>query len=312
MALFSKSDPEQNLRRDVATARDARDRIAARLIESTKAVAEREADLQKMVLAAAPDDELIKVEIALDTVERREGTLQAALVEAEVLVEKHEAALAALLDAATRAKTAASLVAMALDIEEASTKTVAAMAVLSEAVSRAAFISESAGLAVYASASLVQIPEATQYTTGLLRERARLCIAGETSPTLPTPEQPYKAPVLVKPVTRRVFSVKPVSWTDRDGNLRTGQRYTDCDMPADCARRAIDAGVAVEMTSSVRNASTHNQWSGHPNPANCHNLDAPGEAKADTVDEQPRGPDEIHSAFQPLDRGKPYALGVAR
>jgi hypothetical protein len=312
MALFTKSSPEKTLQASLDGAKASRDKIVTRLSETGRTVTEREYALQRLVQAAAPDDDLIIAERALDEIERRQGTLQAGLVQAEVLAEKYERELAELLDAKVRAATSATLLALAGDIEEASAMTVTAMAVLSKAVSRAAFISESAGLAVYASASLVQIPEATQYITGLLKERARLCIAGETSPTLPTPEAPYKTPAVVKPIVRRLFALRAVSWTDANGDLRVAQRWTDVDLPLACADRAIATNACAPMHDKARSQQTLRQWPGHPDPANCFSLDDPNVSTFTATDEHPREPAELHSAFQPLDRGRPYALGVAR
>jgi hypothetical protein len=311
MALFTKTSPERTLQSNLDAARSSRDRIAARLIEATRLVVDREGALQRLVLEGAQDDVLIIAERALDEVERGQGTLSAALVEAEVLAEKYERELAELLDAAVRKKTAAELVSMASAIDEASATTVAAMAVLSEAVSRAAFISESAGLATYASASLIQIPEAVGYTVSLLRERARLVIEGSAPPTLPTPEQPYKAPVVVLPTTRRLFSLRAISWSDANGDLRVAQRWHDVDLPLACADRAIATNACVPMHDKARNQQTLRQWPGMPRPESCYNLDEPGAAKADAVDEHSRDDAVLHSGFVET-VGRPYALGVAR
>jgi hypothetical protein len=80
-------------------------------------------------------------------------------------------------------------------------------------------------------------------------------------------------------------------------------------LPLDCASRAIDAGVAVEMNSPMRNKMTHNQSPGMPSAAMCHSLDAPGTATADTVDEQQHDA-VLHSFVENV--GQPYQLRVAR
>jgi hypothetical protein len=305
MALFSKTSPEKVLQSSLDAARSSRDKIATRLTEATRLVTEREFALQKLVQAAAPDDELIIAERALDEAERREGTLQAGLVEAEVLAEKHERALAELLDAKTRAATSATLLALSLAIEEASAATLAAMAVLSAATSRVAFISESAGLATYALASLEQIPQASEYTIGLLKERARLCIAGEGSAMLPGAEKPFVPDIPTKLSTTRLFALRAVRWRDGAGQLVHSGKYKDVDLTASAAANALASGACVQLNHPSRR--THlGQSPAHVEPHWCTDLDqtdASTESAAESV---------LHSAFEPLDRGKPYALGIAR
>ena len=82
------------------------------------------------------------------------------------------------------------------------------------------------------------------------------------------------------------------------------------DLPLACADRAIAANACVEMNSPERTTKTLRMWPGHPNPSICFSLDEPGTAAEVATAEPPRDPDEIHSAFQPLDRGPSYLMKV--
>jgi hypothetical protein len=75
MALYTKSNPEQNLRREVDAARISRDAVAKRLAAAQDKVTECEATLQRLAREGAQDPVLVAAEIALDTAERRVSTL---------------------------------------------------------------------------------------------------------------------------------------------------------------------------------------------------------------------------------------------
>jgi hypothetical protein len=180
------------------------------------------------------------------------------------------------------------------------------------AIRAAVFISEAKGLEIFATSSLVQVPEATAYVSMLLRERARMVIDGTAPATLPTPEAAFVPTIPAKPVTRRLFSLKPVSWTDANGDLRVAQRWTDVDLPLACADRAIATNACVPMHDRARSQQTLRQWPGHPDPANCFSLDDPGvSAKAAALDEQPRDDGVLHSNFVET-VGQPYQLRAVR
>jgi hypothetical protein len=310
MALFT-SNPEKVLQRDLDGARTARDKLATRLAAAQDTVAEREAILCRLAGEGAPDDVLATTERGLGESERRVETLARSLTEADAKVVKFEAALVELLDKKQRAATSVELLAMADDLEQADASVNIAMSALSKIAGRAAvFLSEAKGLEIFATSSLVQVPEAVGYVSSLLKERARLVVEGFAPASLPTPEAAFVPTIPAKPVTRRLFSLKPVSWTDANGDLRVAQRWTDVDLPLACADRAIAANACVAMDHPARSAKHHNQWPGHPNPASCFSLDGDAAAKADSVAEQPRDDAVLHSFVENV--GQPYQLRVAR
>jgi hypothetical protein len=56
------------------------------------------------------------------------------------------------------------------------------------------------------------------------------------------PRKPEPAPVTVaKPTagTRRLFSLRPLRWTDAEGRVRHGQQFEDCELTPIAAQRAL-------------------------------------------------------------------------
>src|SRR5258706_872284 len=312
MAIF-RTSPEKTLQRDRDAAMANVDRLAAKLNDAEADVTASKTAVQRAALDG-DDGALDIVETAERAALHRLSTINAAHEAAAKLLALLESQIAELLDKKQRATTSAELLAMAGDLEQANESTTIAMTALADIATRSAvFLFDAKGLQFFATSALTQIPEATSYIAMLLRERARLVLDGTAPATLPEAEAAFVPTTPVKPVVRRLFSLKPISWTDANGDLRVAQRWTDIDLPLACADRAIAANACVEMNDPARSQQTLRQWPGHPNPANCFNLDEPGTAaKADVVDEQPREPDEVHSAFQPLDRGQPFHMRIAR
>jgi hypothetical protein len=114
----------------------------------------------------------------------------------------------------------------------------------------------------------------------------------EPAPAMPAP-----------PPTVRLFLMRDVCWTEED-HVRIGRRYSDCDLPAERARRALKSGAAVPMEDPKRKALRGqigaSQAPRIPTASECESLDPP----------VPSGVVEptLHSAFEPLDRGKPYIV----
>jgi hypothetical protein len=312
MALFS-SNPEKVLQRDFDSARTSRDAVAKRLATAQQLVTEREATLCRLAGEGAPDDALATAERGLSDSERRVETLARSLTEADAKVVKLNAELAAIVDKKQRAATSAELLAMAIDLEQANAGVDIAMNALSKIATRAAvLISEAKGLEIYAASSLIQVPEAVGYVGSLLRERARLVIDGSAPASLPTSEAAFVPAIPAKPVTRRLFALRAISWTDANGDLRVSQKWHDADLPIPAAERAIATNACVSMHDRARSQQTLRQWPGHPDPANCFSLDDPNAAApADTADEQPRDDAVLHSGFVES-VGQPYQLRAVR
>jgi hypothetical protein len=308
MAIF-KTSPEKTLQRDRDAAKANVERLAAKLAAAEQAVIVAKTAVQ----AAALDGNDAALD-ATETAERaalhRLGSIRTASEAATKLLAHFEAQLAELLDKKQRAATAAELEALADDLIQAEQSTIVGMTALAAVTNRVApFISEARGLQIFSSSSLEQIPEASSYVSLLLRERARLCVAGEVAATLPGAEQPFVPTIPAKPATRRLFSLRAISWTDDTGQLRTSQRWQDVDLPLACADRAIAANACAELNSPERTTKTLRMWPGTPRPENCHSLDGDA-AKADVAAEPQHDPVR-HSGFVET-IGAPYKLQIAR
>jgi hypothetical protein len=240
MAIFRQS-LERSIVKDRDTAQANCIRLATKLTDAEAAVTARRREAQQLALNGADDGVLNAAEATLRGALDRQTTINAASTEAGKLLALLESQLAGTLDKKLRATTAAELTAMSDDLSQASDGVDIATTALSKIATRAAmFISEAKGLEIFATSSLVQVPEASNYIGLLLRERARQVIDGSAPASLPTPEAAFVPTIPVKPVTRRLFSLKPVSWTDGSGDLRVAQRWNDVDLPIPAAEKAIE------------------------------------------------------------------------
>jgi hypothetical protein len=115
-----------------------------------------------------------------------------------------------------------------------------------------------------------------------------------------------KAVPVAKEPTVRVFAVKPLRWKDESGSERACGKFVDCDLPAATAKRALACGAALELTNPARKANL-GTWPGNYSLAACFDLDA-GSPSANAA---PQHDPIVHSAFQPIDRGKPFTLKIA-
>jgi hypothetical protein len=214
-----------------------------------------------------------------------------------------EGQIAARLDETTRTATAAETNAMADELIQAAASFDIAIRQLGDISTRAALISfEATGLANFSASSRVEVPAAAGIVASLMRNYAAAVLEGSAPAILPTPEKPFTPTIAPKPVTRRLFALRSVCWTNADGMLRDAQKFTDVDLPLDAADRAVAARACVEMNDPARK-SNHNQWPGHPDPGQCYSLDEPSTTA-------PAAPDEPIQ-FKPLDRGKPYVVRTA-
>jgi hypothetical protein len=308
MALFQKS-PEKT--RDAAASNVAR--LAARLTEAEDAVIASKSAAQRVAMSA-DDAGLDSAEQAEAAALRRLATITTAYAEAEQILAKLDGKIAAVTEKTLRTATAAEANAMADDLIQAAAGFDIAIAALADVSIRAAsIVYEASGLAAFSTSSRTEVPAAADIVASLLRDHGAAVLNGMAAAVLPTPEKPFKPTIAPKPVTRPLFTLRSISWTNADGMLRVAQRYTDADLPLDAADRAIKARVCVEMTDPARNPQTHNQWPGHPDPAQCYSLD--GAASVDVIEEdtasQFREADVVkHSGFIET-VGKPYIVRTA-
>jgi hypothetical protein len=307
MALFQKS-PGKTLQHDRATALSNRDRLAARLTEAEDAVIATKSAAQRAAIEG-DDAGLDAAERAGSAATTRLATITAAYAEAEQVLAKLDGQIAATLDKNTRAATAVEANAMADDLIQAAAGFDIAIAALADVSIRAAsIVFEATGLAAFSASSRTEVPQAAEVVASLLRDHGAAVLVGMAPATLPTPAKPFTPTIAPKPVTRPLFTLRSISWTNADGMLRVAQRYTDADLPLAAADRAIKARVCVEMTDPARNPSTHNQWPGHPDPAQCYSLD--GAAPVDVIEEDRQHDVVKHSGFIET-VGKPYIVRTA-
>jgi hypothetical protein len=189
---------------------------------------------------------------------------------------------------------------------ESATSAISALGAITSKVSPIIF--EAKGLEAFSVSAKIEVPAATSIIAALLREHGSAVLRGEAAATLPTPEAPSTPTIAPKPVTRRLFTLRSISWTNADGMLRVAQKFTDVDLPLVVADRAIAAQVCVEMNNPARNPSTHNQWPGHPDPAQCFSLDEA--SKPTPIAAEPQGEILKHAGFVET-IGRPYVVRTA-
>jgi hypothetical protein len=304
MALFTKA-PEKTLTRDRDAAKANRDRLAVRLNDSEKAVIAAKSAAQRAALDG-DDDGLLVAEAAERAALSRLSTIGAALAESEKLLALLESQLETMADQKLRAATSVATLALADELAEVGAAYLASTTQLAEVCTRALAISmEANGLAVFTASSLIEVAAAIPVVSEVLRQHARAVTNNLAPAVMPkVPEPPAKAVASQpKAATVRVFSTKPIKWLDEDGKQLSGGKCVDLDLPVATAERALASGACVKLDHPSR-AGNIGRWPGHYSLNVCFDLDseaAPGSA-VQTV---------VHSAFEPIDRGKPFTLRVA-
>jgi hypothetical protein len=313
MALFSKS-PEKTIQRDIDAAKTNRDRLSAKLAESETAIIERRSAAQALARDGADDAMLEKAEAAIRSAQDRAATIAGAIADVVQQLAALEQIKAETADRKLRSETAAEVATMATGLENAAKKFDVAVAELAEIAGRAAkFCPDAVGLEAFASSSRVQVPPATELVVTVMLNYAAAVLRGEGRATLPKPEaavMPAAAPP--KPVTVRLFAMKPVRWKDEAGLQRFVGKFNDVDLPGTAAAFALKKGICVELADPKRK-QLHGLAPGHPEPNWCVDLD--DETETALAEEKSRHEEQhvvLHSSvdptFQILDRGKPFIV----
>ena len=117
----------------------------------------------------------------------------------------------------------------------------------------------------------------------------------------PAPEPAKPVAAAPKAPTTRVFTTRPIRYRDQDGKQVSTGKCVDHDLPTALVERALATGAVVRLDNAMR-AGNLGRWS-HYSLAACFDIDA----------EPVPGPQEavLHSAFTPIDRGKPFTLKIA-
>jgi hypothetical protein len=311
MALF-RTSPEKSVVKDRDAAKANRDRLAATLHEADANVIATKSAVQRAALAG-DDGTLDAAEAAEAASLRRHGTIAVARAKAEEVLALLEGQVATMLDAKVRAATAASIEAIADEIEKSGESFAIGAAALAEAAKHAALVtSDAAGLANFASNVMVELPPSIVMTAQMLRSQAAAVLSGAAPAApaaTPTPEAVVKPVALVPPVTSRVFSTKQVTWSTPDG-MRFAPKYVVLDLPPDVAARALKLGACSAVPGEVWRAykGTHVPFS---RLADIVSLDEPDEAAKAADTAKPLAEPVVHSAFEVVNRGPAYQLRVA-
>jgi hypothetical protein len=304
MALFQKSNPEKTAEKTATDTRASRDATAARLAVARGAVIECTTALHQLAIQGADDAALAGGEAKLLDAERRVSTLAPALAEIEARLATLEVRRAEMLDGKTRAATNAATLALANELIEAGRAYDASTALLNEVCTRALAITmEANGLVVFTASSRIEVKVATEVVAEELRQHGRAVLNGLAKAEMPKPAPPAVkvVPVAPEPLTR-VFATRAVRWRDADGAERCSGKFLDIDVTAAQAQRALASGAALPMSDPARKANL-GSWPGHVSINACFDLD-----------KNQAGPQHdpiVHSAFQPVDRGKPFTLKIA-
>jgi hypothetical protein len=302
MALFTKA-PEKNLARDRDAAKANAERLAAKLAKAVAAVTVTKSNTQR----AALDGDDAALDLA-ETTERAAlhhlATMRTACEAADKLLTLLESQLASVADEKTASATNAACLALADELLEAGRGYDASTALLNEVCTRALAVTmEATGLCVFTASSRIEVKVATEVVAEEIRQHGRAVLNKLAPAAMPkVPEPPAKVvPKVPEPLTR-VFATRAVRWRDADGSERCSGKFLDIDVSAAQAERALASGAALPMSDPARKANL-GSWPGHVSINACFDLDKDRAG--------PQHDPIVHSAVQPIDRGKPFTLRIA-
>ncbi|MBR0868490.1 hypothetical protein JQ614_44725 [Bradyrhizobium diazoefficiens] len=207
MRIF-KSPPEKTVQRDIEAAIANRERVSARLADCDQAIA-RHASAAKECAVSGNDAELDAAETSLRSAQDRAVTLRSALSEIDQQIADFERAKAEMADRKLRSETAAEIELLARKLGEISVEFNGVAERLSEQTHRAMpIVFEALGLDNFAKVCLVEVPQAIELVSTMLRAHADAVLAGTAPAKLPLPEEPMEAPAPAAPEDR--FSYLPI------------------------------------------------------------------------------------------------------
>jgi phage terminase Nu1 subunit (DNA packaging protein) len=171
MALF-KPDQQKSMQRSIDDSRANRDRLSAKLGETETSIVEHRAAAYALARDGADDEVLGKAEAATRVMEDRKATMAGAIVEVEQQLAGLEREQADQADAKTRRETIVEIELMANDLEKIAREIdpLLARMVAITAKASAGQIYDARGLEIFATASKIQIPDATKMVVGAIRE----------------------------------------------------------------------------------------------------------------------------------------------
>jgi hypothetical protein len=301
MALFSKN-PEKTTTSERDAVRSNVERLAGRLADAEQAVITAKSAAQKAALSG-DDVGLDAAEASEAAAQRRLASLRAAHAESGKVLATLEMKIAEASDKKTRTATAAATDALADELVEVSDAYVASTALFHTVMGRVKAVSvEGHALEVFTAASITEVSAAVPIIVEVLRQHARAVVQGFANAQMPIPAPVNAVPAPPAPSFVTLFSTQPFKWRDADGKQRSCGKGVDIELPTATANRALAAKVAVRLDHPSRKTD-RGQWPSHVAIAHCYDLDADAAP--------PQHEATIHSAFERVDRGKPYALKIA-
>jgi hypothetical protein len=278
MAFF-KEAPIKALTRDRDAAKANADRLATKLTEAEQAVIATKQVAQRAALSG-DDSGLDAAETAERAALHRHGTLGAAKAEADKMLAFLDESIETVNDQKLRITTAAATNAMADEYIEVAAAFDASAAALVEIAGRAVPITiEATGTHVLGHRFFGEIAAATPVVVEGLREHGRRVLNNQAAAEMPTPEKPFVAPIIVRPVTKQVFCMRQVKWTAPEGQ-RFAPKYAILDLPPDVADRALalKACTPIPGDAWANFKGTYVAFNHHAETIDL-DLDAEGEAK---------------------------------
>jgi hypothetical protein len=296
----------ESLEGDIASMRKRVDVLAAKRTEAKatfdSAVSERQAFLLQGDLA----DEKVadRLQKAVDTAASRVSGFDSALLVLQTQLDDAEAKLRAEQEQAERDRVANEMIAAVTKAESmvqpwlVTTRefiaTLGALAPVSFELGQASeFVAKLAGEIEIALA--IALPD-------LHRHAESVRLGGMPTPKFPRPEpeiievQAISTPTSPGEDVQIVFTLKPVKWRARDGQVQTVQRWEDCSMPTRLLARATRHGaITLDMTDKRRKE----------NRGMLGGFSAPPHAYIDLDAELLPPPDlnVLPEGFEKLDRG---------
>jgi hypothetical protein len=174
-------------------------------------------------------------------------------------------------------------------------------------------------LEIICSNAVLETPEHVGLIIAVLQSYAK-SVPNSGDASMPQPAQAYIPPQPAETVA--LFAIKDVTWR-AEGKVCSARRWSDISVPPATARKALAMGAAVGMDHALRREhhedvqANYGRGSGPhphtpPNLERCVDLDdAPADAapvpqpavKTQSPGTMHQPPLEIHTAFQPVDRG---------
>lgn len=253
MRLFKSKDPAATLAADIATARDQRDRLTARLHDATARAASAKEHVADLLGTDADDAALTKAESAHRAAEDAIAHRSDALAAAEAKLHALEQQQRDLIDAQQREQSIAQVGKDRAALSEA-------QATFDKACAKFLDVAQRVSPYTPECLELVHFMRQAPNTIGMVLEMVHrgadgwvsLIQSGAAPAVLPTVEAPT-APIVLPPQPPMVELVAThhLCWTDDNGNLRTSPRGHRVLLPAALAEHAVALTAAATFGSDA-------------------------------------------------------------